>query len=381
MLIKCFLFIYFLANKFLLSLLKLCNFNNKFCQSFLTRKTTSNEIKKVQKLATCIWYHGASAGELIDLIPIIESISSPTIVTASSISATKTLKKLSLLDHVKFSGIIPNENKNDILHFLSVFNPSKFILSQRDSWPGLYYYANKHIKEFYWLPQINKPLPLIIKQTIGNKLHKCFVSFDDKSNINLPESKIVKVTNPRFYSTIERVNHQKTKPHVLNNHEKIFCQQKINVIIGSAHVKDVELICKLKNINLTIIPHEYKDLKTLDEIKQLAPNANLIAKGGILVEAYQGFDVAFIGGGFTTGVHNLIEPALWDLPIICGPKTHTQSIANDFLQNKQLKIINTKNELNSYFKSFTKNKIQFKKLMVKNDLQKFKAEITNYKNT
>ena len=45
---------------------------------------------------------------------------------------------------------------------------------------------------------------------------------------------------------------------------------------------------------------------------------------GVLAEAYRLGDVAYVGGGFTTGVHSVIEPAIAGMPVLFGPM-HTNS--------------------------------------------------------
>lgn len=45
----------------------------------------------------------------------------------------------------------------------------------------------------------------------------------------------------------------------------------------------------------------------------------LVDRMGLLARLYQHGDVAYVGGGFGDGIHNLLEPAAWGLPVIFGP--------------------------------------------------------------
>ena len=88
---------------------------------------------------------------------------------------------------------------------------------------------------------------------------------------------------------------------------------------------------------LIIVPHEISDID-IDPIMQLLGrldikfsrftdetlttdcNAIIIDKVGILADLYRFAKIAYIGGGFSTGVHSVIEPAIHGCATIFGPK-------------------------------------------------------------
>ena len=45
----------------------------------------------------------------------------------------------------------------------------------------------------------------------------------------------------------------------------------------------------------------------------------LVDSVGVLAEIYRAGDLAYVGGSFTTGVHNTMEPAVASLPVLFGP--------------------------------------------------------------
>ena len=65
----------------------------------------------------------------------------------------------------------------------------------------------------------------------------------------------------------------------------------------------------------------------------------MIAVAGILAESYQDFDLAIVGGGFRSGLHNVLEPALWGIPIACGPLTRAQPDVDRLVEAKHLRVI------------------------------------------
>ena len=40
---------------------------------------------------------------------------------------------------------------------------------------------------------------------------------------------------------------------------------------------------------------------------------------GLLSSIYHYGDVAYVGGGFGVGIHNVLEAAVWDMPVLFGP--------------------------------------------------------------
>lgn len=91
---------------------------------------------------------------------------------------------------------------------------------------------------------------------------------------------------------------------------------------------------------LVIAPHEF-DARRLDELKRTFVNgavllsevrenpvvadscqALIIDCFGLLSSAYAYCDVAYVGGGFGNGLHNINEAAVYDIPVIYGPNNH-----------------------------------------------------------
>ena len=137
-----------------------------------------------------------------------------------------------------------------------------------------------------------------------------------------------------------------------------FKQQDLLFIIGSAHQKDIALLLPFIQQHTTwkilVVPHEV-DQQSIKYIQDLLPNAQLytdieakkcrtplevsdtlvsnfstdrqksnniliVNTIGLLSQLYKYADVAYIGGGFDTGIHNILEPAVFGIPILIGPK-------------------------------------------------------------
>ena len=124
------------------------------------------------------------------------------------------------------------------------------------------------------------------------------------------------------------------------------------LICGSTWPGDERILLsafeKLKERPITIeVPHELKPdhlAKLRSEFPQPVSNWSegklkensrtlLIDEMGLLARIYRYGDVAYIGGGFADGIHNLLEPAAWGLPVIFGPEHHKFAEAKGLIES------------------------------------------------
>jgi len=76
---------------------------------------------------------------------------------------------------------------------------------------------------------------------------------------------------------------------------------------------------------------------------------------GQLANAYNYGNIAYIGGGFSGKLHNILEPTVFGLPVIFGPKHNRFPEASFFLENKIAKSIHNEKELIDAIKEFEKS--------------------------
>jgi 3-deoxy-D-manno-octulosonic-acid transferase len=156
-----------------------------------------------------------------------------------------------------------------------------------------------------------------------------------------------------------------------DNVEKFKGQAKL-IIAGSTWKPDEELLIAFinnqkanKNAKFIIAPHEVSSAN-INRIQQLlkkpnicfskAQNSNInnfdvliIDSIGILSSVYQYGNLAYIGGGFGVGIHNILEAATFGLPILFGPNYQKFKEAVDLTsENGAFPITNYK-ELESVF--------------------------------
>ena len=117
--------------------------------------------------------------------------------------------------------------------------------------------------------------------------------------------------------------------------------------------------------NYIIAPHEMHHISSLQkqtkgqlfsELNSGNINSNnvlIINSIGILSHIYQYGDIAYIGGGFGAGIHNILEAVTFGLPVIFGPKYKKFKEANELIDLKGAISISNYKELENAFDSFT----------------------------
>ena len=104
-----------------------------------------------------------------------------------------------------------------------------------------------------------------------------------------------------------------------------------------------------------MVPHEvsvnlYKSLKESILFSEASSNnvsdyhILIIDKVGILSKLYRYATIAYIGGGFGNGIHNTIEAAVYNIPVLFGPNYYKFSEAKDLINKNLGQVIINQNE-------------------------------------
>ena len=80
----------------------------------------------------------------------------------------------------------------------------------------------------------------------------------------------------------------------------------------------------------------------------------IIDKIGILSKIYRYADIAYIGGGFGKGIHNCLEAAVYNIPVVFGPNYHKFQEAQDFISLGIAKSVNNPNQFRNAISNFEK---------------------------
>jgi len=299
-----------------------------------------------------IHFHGASVGELEDIMPLAQSedflkqlnlTKKNIVISSSSMSGKNYLKKLNAKNEFLYAGPLPPENKDELRAFLNLLNIKTLFLSQNDLWPlhmKEFLSKNPHESLVYFLLDHKKSWK---DQYLNNtSIKKVFLRLNGKKNHELKKlspSKFQSIRSLRKENIMSRIEKSKNAVHPLEQYGANPRKNYLNIIIGSAWIEDLQFISEaihgLKNLLITVVPHETEDQKDLKKMSSLLREHEhqIIAKKGILVESYKNFDLAWIGGSLASGLHNIQEALLNGVPSLSGIETSAQKEALE-LQKK-----------------------------------------------
>ena len=337
------------------------------------KKNIFQKIEEVTKgEQNIVWFHCASLGEFEQGKPIIEGYkqkypSHKILLTFFSPSGFEIRKNYDVVDWVFY---LPADTKAKAKKFISIVNPIKVIFIKYEFWFNYMAELKKQNISFYSVSAIFRDGQAFFKYNwFANQLKNITHFFvQDKTSADLLKS--IGLTNhtisgdSRFDSVLSTTQNPKSFPLI-----KQFCKTKPTIICGSTWLKDETLLSQFikenPQYNYIIAPHEIHHISHLQKQTgaQLFSTSNteninsnnvlIIDSIGILSSIYQYANIAYIGGGFGVGIHNILEAVAFGLPVIFGPNYQKFNEATELInQNGAISISNYK-ELNSAINVFS----------------------------
>lgn len=353
-------------------------FNEKAKKWVHGRKKNLSNLPNVAN-RNVVWFHCASLGEFDQALPIIESWDKKDfiLVTFFSPSGYENKKNFQGADYICY---LPLDTPKNARQFVKHFSPKKVFFIKYEFWLNYIDQLHELGAKIYSLSTVLRPNQHFFKWYGGifvkrlKKFHYFFVQ--NKVTADLLNSlgvEKVKITgDTRYDRVLDRKNKISPNEQIKNwlNGEKAF-------VIGSSWAKDEELLLPiLKNLNCKIIiaPHEvnekniqrlknsltdtyfcYSKLKDKKDPIPIESKILILDCIGVLAEAYYFGKFAYIGGGFGTGLHNILEPAAFGLPVAFGPIYKKFPEAEIFLQIGIAKSISSIEDIESTIQYFEKN--------------------------
>ena len=345
------LFLYTLLVQFASFLLKIVALFSPKMKLFVDgRKDVFKALKsKISPNDKTIWFHAASLGEYEQGLPVIEKIkekhpSHKIIVTFFSPSGYEVRKNNAVADVTVY---LPLDTKKNAKQFLTLAHPELAFFIKYEYWPNYLNELQKLGTPTYLISGIFRENQLFFKW-YGGFYRKALDTFDyffvqnDSSKkllLQLGKTNVAVSGDTRF----DRVVSILEKDNRLDFIEA-FKNDTLTIVVGSSWPKDETLLVDFINqttqkVKFIIAPHNIKK-EQIQELKnsiskkvvlfsemetQLIASLHdydvfIIDTIGILTKIYNYADIAYVGGGFgNPGVHNLLEPATFGVPIVIGP--------------------------------------------------------------
>jgi len=351
------------------------------------RKQTFHKISSLKNAKT-IWFHAASLGEFEQAIPIIEELkkkhkSYKILVTFFSPSGYEIRKNYNLADVVCY---LPLDSKANAQKFIEIVNPKMAIFIKYEFWPNFLNELKAKKIPTILVSGIVREKQLFFKPYGGfmRKSLEAFHHFFVQNNASkelLESINFTKVTvagDTRF-DRVSKILNQDNSLDFIND----FKNNQYTIVAGSTWQEDEELLVNYINNNASedekfiIAPHNIKSDAILELQKSIhkkyvlfsdKTNKNLkeyqvfiIDTIGILTKIYAAADLAYVGGGLKTGLHNILEPATFGVPVIIGNNFDKFKEAVDLVKIGGCISIKNQAELNENFISL-KNDANFRSL-------------------
>ncbi len=336
---------------FIVGLAALFN-NNKAKQWIEGRKNWEEKISSALKgnNKKRIWIHCASLGEFEQGRPVIEALrkSNPSlfiILSFFSPSGYELRKNYPLADYVCY---LPVDTKRNARKFIQIISPEYAIFIKYEFWYNYFFCLKKNNIPLFLVSAIFRKSQVFFKwygsfyRRMLTYVNHFFVQ-DENSLRILKESGIKNASitgDTRFDRVAGVINENKELEKI-----KRFRGDSRLIIAGSTWPEDEEIFFKTisdqlnTDLKIVVAPHEVSEKRILEiinkatsyfsskEIVRYSSDINsdkarllIIDNIGILSYAYRYGLIAWIGGGFGKGIHNILEAAAFGLPVIFGPE-------------------------------------------------------------
>jgi len=311
------------------------------------RKSVFTTLKeKIKPEDKTIWFHSASLGEYEQGLPVIERIkekypSHKIIVTFFSPSGYEVRKNNTVADITTY---LPLDTKSNAKKFIKLVHPELAFFIKYEFWLNYLKELENRKTPTYLISGIFRDNQMFFKWYGGfyRKALNAFTYFfvqneKSKEKVESLGFKNVIVSGDTRFDRVNAILERDNRLDYIEN----FKNNQPTIVVGSSWRKDEALLAEYinqapENVKFIIAPHNIKPDQISDlqskitkstvlfsekENKDLSGyNVFIIDIVGILTKIYSYGTIAYVGGGFgNPGIHNILEPATFGMPIVIGP--------------------------------------------------------------
>ena len=345
-------------------------FNKKVKKMWAGERQAGKVLKeKVDPEARYIWFHAASLGEFEQGRPLIEHLREThpeykILLTFFSPSGYEVRKNYEGADIICY---LPLDTIRNARRFLRAVKPVMAFFIKYEFWYNYLHILQHRGVPTYSVSSIFRP-DQIFFQWYGRqygRVLKCFTHFfvqnmESKALLaKLGITDVDVVGDTRFDRVLQIKEASKQLPIV----EQFTAHAQKVFVAGSSWLPDEEIFIKYFDIHkdwkLIIAPHVISD-EHLSQIFELLKGHRVVRYTeateenvkdaevliidcfGLLSSIYHYGTVSYVGGGFGVGIHNVLEAAVWDIPVVFGPNN------KHFQEAQGLMLVQGGFEINDY---------------------------------
>jgi 3-deoxy-D-manno-octulosonic-acid transferase len=312
-----------------------------------------------------IWMHVASLGEYEQGLPVLQQLKEKypkynILLTFFSPSGFEVKKDKTPADLVVY---LPMDTKRNAKRFLDAVNPNIAIFIKYEIWPN------------YLRDLEKRNIPTVLVSGIFSKRQVFFKWYGGFMRKSLKAFSHFFVQEPNSYNLLNSIGFQNISisgdtrfdrvSEILEQNNTLDFMESFKgsntcFVAGSTWPEDERILLDFINqsdghLKFVIAPHNIKSghiealqssitrktsLYSEIDSKTVAKSEVLIINSiGLLTKIYSYADFAYVGGGFATGLHNTLEPAVFGIPVLIGPKYHQFNEAVEMVNRKGLLVV------------------------------------------
>ncbi|WP_412476724.1 3-deoxy-D-manno-octulosonic acid transferase [Flavobacterium sp. TBRC 19031] len=342
-------------------------------------KTLNEKITAEDKT---IWFHAASLGEYEQGLPVMEQIRAKysnykIVLTFFSPSGYEVRKNNTVADVTVY---LPLDTAFNAKKFIALTHPELVFFIKYEYWPNYLKVLKQAGIKTYLISGIFREKQAFFKW-YGGFYRNALQTFDfffvqNESSKKLLQSighQNVKISgDTRFDRVVSILGRDKRLDFI-----EAFKNDTTTIVIGSSWPKDESLLVTFINqcsneVKFIIAPHNIKAEQIADLKAQITKPTVLFSEKegkslsdytvfiidtiGILTKIYSYADIAYVGGGFGhPGVHNILEPATFGVPIVIGPNYSHFAEATALVNMEGCVTITNQYQLNDAFNNLIMN--------------------------
>lgn len=341
-----------------------------------------------------IWFHCASLGEYEQGLPVFEAIrkqytSHKIVLTFFSPSGYEIRKNTPIADVVTY---LPLDTKTNAKQFLNIVNPEFTVFVKYDIWPNILNELKRRQGRAILVSALFRQNHSYFKW-YGSHLKKALQAFEHIFVQNQDSKQLLKsihITNVTVSgdTRYDRVSNQLVQQNDLD-FISAFKQDSLCIVIGSSWPEDEAIILPYINkkaseqLKFIIAPHNVNKTQIENITKKLTVKAILFSELehksvtdasvfildtiGVLTKTYSYADIAYVGGAMgATGLHNILEPAVFGVPIIIGQHHSKFPEAKAMIENEGVLSVKNKESLEKELESLVNSSEKRIRLGTKN---------------
>ena len=357
-------------------------FNKKANLMIKGHKHTFEILKKqIDRDSKYVWFHVASLGEYEQAQPMMEIVKREKpdykiMLSFFSPSGYEVQKNNKTADIVCY---LPFDTKKNVKKFLDLTNPSIAIFVKYEFWYNFIHQLYLRKTPTYLISAVFRPNQHFFKPwgNVFTKILKYYTEIfvqDKQSKRLLLKHGIESVTvvGDTRMDRVIKIREEALSLPVVEEFAKLNNNDQAVLVAGSSWPEDENILINYFNkhayLKLIIAPHLIDEDHLLQiERKLKRPfvrfsqasiinikeyDCLIIDNFGLLSSIYRYGEIAYIGGGFGAGIHNILEAAVYGIPVVFGPNHQKFIEARELIENGGGYTISNETELNKVFKNF-----------------------------